>query len=141
MLKDSNRQGLTKKEVQKMERRLEKAQMQAARLAYQREQREKKEAQRAKIEAQDELRREKEAEEEEQREKVRQELREHQENEYQNWKKSHVKVVEKSSKLYDSAKSRNNFIESTILKMTKAQVPTQLADLAKETNLTINEVR
>ena len=40
MLKDSNRAGLTKKEVQKMEKKLEKCQQQAARLAMQREMRE-----------------------------------------------------------------------------------------------------
>ena len=34
LLKDSNRAGLTKKEVQKMEKKLEKAQMAAERLAY-----------------------------------------------------------------------------------------------------------
>ena len=49
-LKESNRGNLSKKEIQKMEKKLEKAQMQANQLARIREMREQKEAQRLKQE-------------------------------------------------------------------------------------------
>ena len=82
MLKASNRENLTKKDILKMEKKLEKAQMQAGRLAMIREQRERKDAEREAREKQEAVRKELEAEEEAEREVKREAKRKLEEAEY-----------------------------------------------------------
>ena len=124
-----------------MEKRLEKAQVQAARLAWVREQREKKEAQRARIREQEEARRELEEEEEREREQKRQAVREHAEREYQRWKSGFVKVVRPAAELCASREELKDKVEEAILEEVKGQSLTSVIGIAKRTKLTLSETK
>ena len=134
-LKDSNRANLSKKEIQKMEKKLEKAQMQANQLARIREMREQKEAQRLKQEKLDQQRLEEEAEAEAIAQKRRQEKLAHEESEYQRWKSQFTGSVKVSKTMRD-----RKTLVADISKGFEGQRRIIIEEVALKHNLTSDQV-